>query len=567
MRLRPGLLEAAIVLAVVAHSACFVWRCPAVLAPAGELGLLEEFRAAPWTRHLSPWVAEYVRYYPPLYQGWLALCPWPGGRLSPVLLVLWGDLPAATGLLVLAAALRRLTGGRTAPVACLLLVAGFPLANALLKNPGYEIGLFAAVSAILGTLWVLALERPPGRPIAITLGLLTGAGLLCKWTLPLYVAGPAAAVLLPGLLRRGTFASTARWLGVAATAAALLAGPWYLLCLDRARLLATAANDVTFPGTAGWEAYRQGLSWCLEHLRFAVGPASEPFLAAGWALALRKRPGFAAGAALSILLPLAVLPVFPHQEPRYLLALLPALAAGAATGLGALRWTAGRRAALLGLAAAAALQSFQFTWGHFGDPCLPAQCGPLTATDSQLRMYSLDLGLTEQLQLRRLRWSLELFTDQRPGTFAVHPLEALGAAKSEVIGFADRVAPTPGVRADLRGYNWSEYRRFLEDLDVGQPDLLLVSGATLDADPEQGRYWARNAWGYVAQAGRVLAAGDAGVPEDPFVLERIDRAYGILETVPTPCGPVYLLVRRELWARSGHAGGLPGLPRPARQRR
>jgi hypothetical protein len=565
MRWRPGLLEAAIVLALLAHSAVFVWRCPGTLAPAGELGLLEELRAAPWTHRLSPWVADYLRYYPPLYQGWLALCPWPGGQLSPALLALWGDLPLAAGFLALAAGLRRLTGGRTAPVACLLLLGGFPLANIFLKNPSYEGGLMAAVCALLGLLW--GLSPAPGRGQAVALGLLAGAGLLCKWTLPLYVAGPAAVVFLPRLCRRGEFAGTARWLGLAAATAAVLAAPWYLLCLDRARLLATAANDVTFPGTAGWEAYRQGLICCLTNLRFSVGPSLIPFLAAGWALALWKRPGFAGGAALSVLFPLAILPAFPHQEPRYLLALLPALASGAAAGLAALPWTAGRRAALLGLAAAAAYQSVDFTWGHLREPCLPVQSGPLTATDSRLRMYAFDLNVTEWFQLQRLRWSVELFADERPGTFGVHPLEALGTAKSEMFGYLDRVAPTPGLRADLCGYNWSEYRRFLEDLDAGRPDLLLVSGKTLEVDLEQGRYWAGNAWGYVAQAGPNLAAGGGGPPADPFVLDRIDRDYGILETVSTRCGPVYLLVRRELWRRAGRGAPLPGLHRPPRQAR
>ncbi len=209
-----------------------------------------------------------------------------------------------------------------------------------------EVPLAALLAMALRSL-LRATAAPTWRS-AIALGATVGAALLIKWTLPLYLGPAAVAALLLAPDRRAAL----RLAGVAAGTALLVAGPWY------ARAWPLVADFVLFVGTGSsaevfGASERTGLEEWLWYGPVLVGGLlwCPLALAAGWGAwrALRARGSDAVVLLVAILGPALLFTLLANKEIRYLLPVVPALAALGGIGL-ATAPRGGLLAALVGLA-------------------------------------------------------------------------------------------------------------------------------------------------------------------------------------------------------------------------
>jgi hypothetical protein len=290
-------------------------------------------------------------YYPPFYYACLLLF-WPLFRLAYAPYVLAASaLFAAGGGIYAYAIVRRLAG--TLPALLALAVFLFiPGTTLFAKSLQIEAPLLLFVPAA----WyhLLASEGFAMRRHAVLLGIVTGLGLLTKWTFPAY-AGPVYAAALGAVLwnaRGGRGIARTQWIGLAWWLGLTLAiaGPWYAGVFDYARFRASAANDPRF---VEYDFARQ-LSYSLGLLAINAGKvfgAGAAVIAAALLALTPWRGRLLAAIVFLLAVPFVLFAVPVHMEDRYLYPLVPAIALIAALAVGTARGRSARAVAGIGLAA------------------------------------------------------------------------------------------------------------------------------------------------------------------------------------------------------------------------
>jgi 4-amino-4-deoxy-L-arabinose transferase-like glycosyltransferase len=261
----------------------------------------------------------------------------------------------AASLALVYAALRRLAGDAAAVVGALI-VAASPLFVSMSRQ------YFAEPIQTLAVAWLLlilaaAAQRRPALTIAQLPGVLA-LGMLAKVSSPAYLAAPAVGTLFLVLLHWGRGPQRRPpWQDVAVVFSSIVSGVlvataigWYRVNLDAAIQHAREASaDTGLYGVDRGFAH-QFPDW-VRHLRDAVflphlWPAVGALTIASLVLAARKGPRAAlrdtrvvtAGACVvSILVVLIALGLQPNQDVRFLLPLVPLIAASVALGLASAR--------------------------------------------------------------------------------------------------------------------------------------------------------------------------------------------------------------------------------------
>jgi hypothetical protein len=494
---------------------------------------------------LLAWLGSQ-QYYPPLYPLWLSLGAPEPSDASPWRMVLWSALLLVAGFLGLAAALRRWGVPGAAVTTAVLLMAGSPLVAYHSKIPAYECGLVCTLGLLL---WQLAASGglPASRRGQLGLGAILGAGLLVKWTFAVYAAVPAACAVVWTVRLSGLRETLRRGWPIAVVTSALGA-PWYLLCLDWKLLWVTTGNDANFPGLTGLASW-----WAsFDNYLFTLGPAALgslllPLTLLGASLALWRRPREGACLLATALLSVALLSCFRHSEIRYLLPVVPVLAALAGLGLGSVGrpwpWLFACVAAVCAVSQAASC-----TWSQ------SAGAGPSPASapiDNRVLTLPWPPGpglARAAIELSDAHWT-RIGRPAPAFALAVHPLctnLALHARVFQYLLLANQLRPVEDLK--IAGYHGGEYAAFLDDLEQERFDFLVIPLRLFDSDPDLVRHWSDQAWAFIPPVdGRPRL--QAAAPEDRLAIGEIRRHYGVVDRLETAEGAAWLLVARRLWER------------------
>ena len=550
------LAETAVIAALLLNTAGYVLLSDTHLENASDIADCTAARVQLRAGGLRDFLLERP-FYPPLHWLYMAACPYDFRPDDPLGIVVWGDLILLAGLCCLAAALRG--AGPATGALCLLLAGGTPVINAFLKTVHYETthaGLVAIALAGLGFSGGL-----PGRGGCVALGLVMGAGLLTKWTFALYLLGPVLISL--GLAwRRGLGPrETALRLTLLTVTSGALAALWYVPYLDWPRLVAAAAsNDPNYPGVAFPEGYRLRLVQFLGFHVNAAGGALLTLLALGVGLGCARARATTALYLSCAFFPLLLFPLFQHQEARYLMPLLPGICAAAALGFARLPRNV-LPAALVVVAVASGFQAYDRTWSGLQAACAPPSLGtPNIFGDT----FALQWQSTHSARsiVGRCVWLAEGFpAEKRRLKLAIHPLEGRLDLKATVffhVRQTDRAAFGP--RVEFVPYPPEGYARFARELADGTLDLVVLSQSTLQIDLEAARTVMEAAWTLVPGTGAWTQPMTPSRLADPFLLRPLREACGVADRLETPCGPVWLLVNRGLWARRPGAWPLAEIP-------
>ena len=518
---------------------------------------------------LAAWIGSQ-HYYPPLYPLWLALCPPDPSDASPWQMVLWSALLLVVGFLCLAAALRRCGVPGAAVTAAVLLMAGSPVVGYHAAVPAYECGLVCALGLLM---WRTAASD--GLPSTVrgqlALGAICGAGLLVKWTFGVYALAPIVWAAGATLRQTGP-RETARRLLPIALMVGLLSGPWYLLCLDWKLLLLTTANDLNNPGLTGlasWWAIFSGYFLALTPP--ALGRLLLPLTALGAGLALWHRPREATGLLATVLLSVALLSCFGHSEVRYLLPVVPVMAALAGLGLGSLP----RPWPTVFACVAAACVVAQTASCNWSQPAAAGRGVAGTPDSSQALVlpWPPGPGLARAVIERcEAHWTRLGRPDPVFG-LAVHPFcinPALHCRVFQYLLLANRILPLDELR--VAGYQGGDYAAFLQDLEEECFEFLVIPERLFDSDPETVRRWSNQSWAFIPPVdGRPHT--QAAPPEDRLAIGEIRRHYGVVDRVETAEGAAWILLDRRVWEAARRArpdlkplgevpDGPPGVPSP-----
>lgn len=272
--------------------------------------------------HQSPReLLELHPSHPPLYPLVGAAARLAGVGEWPM--VRWVNL--LTTLLSLAAArqLARAIGKPEFTWPLLALVAAAPLATSL-SHLYYLENLLLPVSLATATLLI---RRPAlGRPLdPWKLGGLFAAGMLTKWTFPIFVAVPC----LFALREKKAWGRQAMALGMGLA----ISLPWYLV---KWRALSSFVDTGVTSG-AGWVGAVTGLDgWLYYPKELAFAGIGLPWFlcALVGVTSVRRHPGVNRGLlVLSVAIPLVVFSLVLTKKPRHLLPLVPYLAILALWGL------------------------------------------------------------------------------------------------------------------------------------------------------------------------------------------------------------------------------------------
>lgn len=555
---RAGRLDLFILAALLLNSVAYVW----LAEPGGETArsLVESIPVAGQAvreGRLLSWALEQ-REPPPLVPGYLALCPVGLDLGSQPVAIGWLGLAISLGLAVLAGALRGAWSPSPASTACLFFLAGFPVVNALVKTGAAAVGGLVLVSCTLGLL-LRAVEEGAGDAgggweglptfrEACLLGGLLGASVLCEWSASLHLAGPVVAAAFILARRPGARRAVLTRLAVSLCVALAVAGPWLL----------GGSGASAWPGPGGWEAYSGRLCDWGRGWFAAAGPTLLPLAIAGVLLALRNRPRATLLLLSSALLPAFVLPLAPDAGLASHLPACPGVAAAAGLGLAGLggAWKAG----MLGLLALASVaQVADRTWTGAFTPCSPAQVYLGDCYDRQFYLLWRTSATAREILDRADRWAPLLCEEGGRVELAVHPSEVhLGVQPAGFLYQLHRRRRASG-RVVFRKVDDPSLQIFLEDPATGYPALVVFSELTM-----------RIRAGFDTMQAWRPPTGPAGAGPEPRPEEtaldqicrysRLREAYGILETIPTSCGPIWLLARRELWTARGNPDQLAPLP-------
>jgi hypothetical protein len=564
---RLARVDLLILAALLLNSVAYVW----VAEPAGETArrLIESVPIAGQAireGRLLGWALEQ-RSVPPLVPGYLALCPLGLDLGSLPLAIGWLGLAVSLGLAVLAGSLRGPGLPSAASTACLLFLGGFPIVNAFTKTGAAALGGFALVGCVLGLL-VRVAEEAPGRDGegeglpswrgACLLGGLLGAATLCDWSAVLHLVGPVLVTAFLLARRPGSGRAVLARLAVSLCVALALAGPWLLYGGAESWAGSPALAEGRSAAPGGWDSYWGALGDWVRGWFAAAGPTLLPLVAAGVLLALWRRPRVTLLLLSSALLPALAMPLAPSAGLAAHLPACPGLAAAASLGLAGLggAWKAG----LLGLLALGSVaQVADRTWSGAFTPCSPSQVYLTDCHDRQFYLLWRTSATARELLDRAGRWAPLLCEEGGRIELAVHPSEVhLGVQQAAFLYQLHRRGRAAGAVV-LRTSEDPSLQVFLNDPAAGYPALVVFSELTIRV---RAGFDTLQAWRAPA-----IPAGTASAPRPEVVAleetcrySRLREAYGILETLPTSCGPVWLLVRRELWEARGNSGPLSPLP-------
>ncbi len=417
----------------------------------------------------SQWsdVAAHIRnctYYPPLYELTLGFVhAFFGFALGNA--IFFNSLLCLLGALAIFLLVRKQSDSFGASIAVLLFL-GHGMVFALARIPVREMAITTTTAWLL---WSLTNRKLLWHPVyAVLFGALFAAGMLVKWTFPLYSLVPSAAVLLWLTVDGVRSNERARWrapvmLLVVVITAALLMAPWYLGVLDLKYLAASTANDPT-PGSA---LYR--MLFYLNVLGTgSVFGVSSTFVLLGLTLpALLSRPRAAAVPALSLYSGLLLLFIIVHKEERYVLGSIPGMIAlvGISFGMLLRHWFVRAPFFLL----IAGLAAFNYVHLSFLVPKLPQASGSIDAIPSAACLR------TSRDTMRRI---LDLSANEarrlgRQAVLAWHPLNRnVMTSDRDLFQLAvwDRKLDR---QIFFAGYDLVEYTKFTKDL--GSIDVLVVA--------------------------------------------------------------------------------------------
>lgn len=279
---------------------------------------------------LSDYVYFYLinfSYYPPFYYAWLMI-PRLIFEYSYMHYVLISSSLVLAGSVYTGLLLRRFIGTNAAylGVTIFLLAPGTTIFSKALI---IEAPLMFFIPAIFYHL--AASEGFSRRGHCLALGLLTGLGLLTKWTIIVYSGFGFlfAAIAAIADLRKGQMKSLQVWQAVNMLLVVLLlliiAGPWYLLVFDYQTFQASAANDPLYLEYN----YLQQVEYCLNLMTISMGKVWGPVALVIGLTALLfsyRRWSILAGYLGLVLAPFLVFAIPVHLEDRYLYPLIPAVA-------------------------------------------------------------------------------------------------------------------------------------------------------------------------------------------------------------------------------------------------
>lgn len=502
--------------------------------------------------------AKGFHYYPPLYYAWLAAWMEPGERAGLAGLVMWSNVLVVLGLLGVVAAMIRSGAGAAGVASALFLLGGTPIFNIATKSLSFEIGILFATG---GVLWLLSGPTGlPSRPRSALLGVIVGLGLLMKWTVVLYITGPFVVAGFLWFKAGGKLKEGALRLGLAIAMTLVVAGPWYWYCLDLDLLRQTTQNDATIPLGLGFQGYL--LQYCryLESLRIGCGIELCGVFLLGLGFGLVRRPAGTALFMSSAVVAMAILPVFLHQEHRYLVPLLPALAATAGLGFGGLHFSeAIFAAALTGLVAT--YQVADGTWHNYFYTPAYYRPGHQTAYDEHMRMvWPPKVAAHLFLRCKMLAHALAQQGEQLH--FGVHPLNPNPGLDAQALSFYAHSDRRAFDEALFLGYDWTGYCSFLEDMEEGRLTFLIVSARSFWVEKHTAKQIVQTAWGYVDQGGQGVRCEGATPPPEPFAFDAIRKQYTILETLAVDRDEIWLMVRRDVWSRTHGQFPVSPLPKP-----
>jgi len=253
------------------------------------------------------------------------------GRLLWMGLLLWQVAGLASDLVDRSGAAEATR--RRATFLAVLLTATAPAVLQLGASLMYEVPLAAASTVALRLLLRVSWERR--APMAVAAGVVCGLGLLLKWTFPVAVIGPAA-VLVGRTVRAKE--PMRPWFIVAGVAA-LVAAPWYL---PAASVMVPFLLDASVG--EGSKAYGAATRSFGEEWGYYLPVVASKLLwwplavAAIWGLVRFVRERRPTGPVLlaAVVVPALLFSVLTNKEVRYLLPIVPALAAAGAVGLATL---------------------------------------------------------------------------------------------------------------------------------------------------------------------------------------------------------------------------------------
>jgi 4-amino-4-deoxy-L-arabinose transferase-like glycosyltransferase len=254
----------------------------------------------------------------------------------------------------------------------------YPMVYALSREALVDFALIAMV--VLSLDLILATDAGLRRGRGWLLGVAAGCAMLTKWTAVTFLLGPALLVCARVLWRdRPPLATVSRALGLAVTASAIVALPWYVTAFGD--VLTGARNALgTDPVLEGdptrifdslawyWGATRQVLilNWLL-----------IPTVAGVAVFVIRPRSGMGLAFLCAWVVPaLAFFVLIPNKDGRFVTPLLPAVAMMAAAGIRSLPWKALRGLAWVWILTAGLWQFYaiSFAWpvkidhGYSGPP-------------------------------------------------------------------------------------------------------------------------------------------------------------------------------------------------------
>lgn len=466
-------------------------------------------------------------YYPPLYELALgtvnALAGFGLGNAVVLNFVLMAGACVAVFAVV-----RKLADPFAALVACLLLL-GADIAFEMSRIPAREIAVLASVAWLLALLQNRRLLWSPW--LAAACGGVLAAGMLFKWTFPIYAALPTVAVFAWGIFaEKGQRAWRIGMVAVALGVALVLCAPWYLGVLDLKYLAVSSAND----------PHPDPLLWLLPYYPRALGMTALGGVNAAWAMlaaaavvvGLRRRavlaPALATFGALTLLM------LIPHKEERYVLGMLPGLAilAGTLAGYVPRRWWL--RGPLL--AALIAALTWNFVHLSFDKLRFSYDSGAVYELPSA---DCLPDGLN--LAQRIVRAATEAYDGEHPVRIATHPLNR------HAVTFNQDMFPLlislAGQRNNIHftGYALPRFVAFAQEIST--LDVLIV---------------ADNVWGETEGFvdGQMAAWKDfrnpdwevkGDIPGDPRRRDVIEQYFDLYLEQPSSCFPrIFVYVRKGL---------------------
>jgi len=297
---------------------------------------------------------------------------------------------------------RRLAGSEKTALLAVVVTCLFPLTYGMWRNMMAE---FGTALAAVASLYHLVKAAESRRPVhSILAGAFLGWGLLWKVSFPLFVIGPVVY-----LRPRG------RHLALAAAAAALVAGPFYLV--SGQQVLDWLALSIRPEPNQPWSlgpVFATGtlLRYWISNVNFGVSVYFLVLLMAAWILAAFHRkaiPWRAVAFAVAWLVPaFAVLSFQVLKEIRHLLPAYAAVGILIGAGLaGALNAARSRRIEVAALALLGIWPLYQFGASSFDPDWLPRRdlrWGPWVLSTADLELASLQIMPVYTFPAGRTAW-------------------------------------------------------------------------------------------------------------------------------------------------------------------